>query len=195
LTIILDSILKNTSSIGWSILSTSSNPTISPEIYGVHIANKGKFLKIKDPFPDVPESWTAANCAVEWVDLSDWLNDNFELELASTEKLGGIKANAPKAASIIHYVECELGTNLIDPTESYQTEALFVNVDSIISKTKTTQGITITPSDEISIDTSSANNNDVLFFNGTNVGWKNIHEPKESGFASNIGIITMSGDG
>ena len=72
ITVTLETILKNTASIGWSILHTSSNPTISPEIYGINNAAAGKYLRIKDPFPNVPVSgWTEANCAVEWVDVPD----------------------------------------------------------------------------------------------------------------------------
>lgn len=159
---------------------------ITWKLQGLETAPDGYFPRSKT---------VGGNHEIEWIDLSNWLDDNFELELASTEELGGIKANTSKTDSIKRYEECVLGTNLTDPIESYQTQALFVNVDNIVGKIKTTEGITITQSDEISIDTSGANNNDVLFFNGYHVGWKDIHEPKESGFASNIGIITMSGDG
>lgn len=71
--IALDTVLKNTSSIGWSILSTASNPSISPEIYGINRSAAGRYLRIKPDFTGgIPEGgWNQSNCAVEWVDLPE----------------------------------------------------------------------------------------------------------------------------
>lgn len=76
--IALDTVLKNTSSIGWRVITTSSNPSISPDIWGVDTGNAGKYLRIKQltEWPTIPPGetaptggWNQSNNVMEWVDL------------------------------------------------------------------------------------------------------------------------------
>ena len=68
----LEDCFVNTSSIGWPIFSTNSDPAISPYLWGVGVGNAGKFLRIKNPYPTMPAGgWSQAEGenAMDWVTL------------------------------------------------------------------------------------------------------------------------------
>jgi len=101
--------------------------------------NAGKFLMLREDYDEWEQSshggqdYGDDNNAVRWVDLSDWMNNNYELRVASLSALGGIKADTHAGLLQGKYVaECKLYNpiHLVNPN-SYRKEALCVDIRDV----------------------------------------------------------------
>lgn len=87
---VLQDVFKNSSSLGFEdVWSLASDPHVYPHIWGVSPSNAGKFLRINPQWNDEGIGWSQSNNNMDWVDLSDWINDNFDWRLATVSDIGG----------------------------------------------------------------------------------------------------------
>lgn len=197
---VLEDIFKNSSSLGFEdVWSLASDPHVYPHIWGVNQTNKGKFLKIKDVFPNEGSGWSQSNNAIEWVDIKELLPDLINQGEMFIPADGISIAYVAPHGDDLQYVKW--GLNHIGQATDGQfcrkvTNNGVVDIEwvDIQGGTEYTPGTGIDiQNDEISIDMTGAQADNVLIAtSSSSVGWAAITHPTYT--STNAQIITFTGN-